>query len=389
MQSNCTLGVRLSRSSLGLFKPRQVYCFKPGSSQALPMDRFTTALGEVNDRLKAAGFRCRIEHRGRRLNLVATLPERSGAGRRQQRIALGVEATLAGLGAAESQAMNLGLQLRQRTFTWEVWAPPEDEPKPDLEFFHATALRIFAERFGQRPDGGKGNWVRRWRPALKRVPASGELSGELLLGVIEGMPAKSAMRKSYGQVITTVASACGIDCSRLRTARSGYSLRCLQPRDIPSDEQILEIRGAIKYPEWRWVFGMCAAYGLRPHEVQEVQLTASSEAKIGDSTKTGYRVVWPAPQAWVKMFDLHNEQKPNYKSDQFTKSANYYIHTRGPSPFGLYNLRHAYAIRLLMAGVPSSLAARLMGHSVAIHERVYQRWLDAAELSKLRSGFNL
>jgi hypothetical protein len=42
-----------------------------------------------------------------------------------------------------------------------------------------------------------------------------------------------------------------------------------------------------------------------------------------------------------------------------------------------------------MAGVPSSLAARLMGHSVAIHERVYQRWLDAAELSRLRSGFNL
>lgn len=353
------------------------------------MDRFAAALGEVNGRLKAAGFRCRIEHRGRTLSLVATLPERSGEGRRQQRIALGVEATLAGLGAAESQAMTLGLQLRQRTFTWAAWAPPEDEPKPDLEFFHATALRIFAERFGERPDGGRGNWKRRWRPALSRVPTSGELSGELLLGVIEAMPPNSAMRRSYGQVLTTVAGACGIDCTPLRAAKTGYSVRCLQPRDIPADEQIVEIWRAIKQPEWRWVFGMCAVYGLRPHEVQGVELTPEAEAKIGDSTKTGYRVVWPAPQVWVETFELCSMQRPKCKPDQFTNRANIYIHVRGPCPFGLYNLRHAYAIRLLLAGIPSSLAARLMGHSVEIHERVYQRWLDAAELSKLRSGFNL
>jgi len=151
----------------------------------------------------------------------------------------------------------------------------------------------------------------------------------------------------------------------------------------------LEIWELIKQPAWRWVFGMCAVYGLRPHEVQEAQFTPESEVKIGDSTKTGYRVVWPAPQAWVEKFDLHNIEKPKCKPEQFTNTANTYIHIRGPSPFALYNLRHAYAIRLLMAGVPSSLAARLMGHSVAIHERVYQRWLDAAELSRLRSGFNL
>jgi integrase len=353
------------------------------------MDRFAAALGEVNGRLKAAGFRCRIEHRGKRLSLVATLPERSGTGRRQQRIALGVEATLAGLGAAESQAMNLGLQIRQQTFSWATWAPPEDEAKPDLEHFHATALKIFAERFGGRPDGGKLNWKGRWRPALSRVPPSGELSAELLLGVIEAMPANSAMRRSYGQVITTVAGACGIDCTSLRAAKTGYSVRCLQPRDIPADDQIVEVWGLIKNPEWQWVFGMCAVYGLRPHEVQEVKLTPESEAKVGDLTKTGYRVVWPAPQAWVEKFNLSDGQKPKCKPDQFTNRANIYIHTRGPSPFALYNLRHAYAIRLLLAGVPSSLAARLMGHSVEIHERVYQRWLDAAELSKLRGGFNL
>jgi len=348
------------------------------------MDRFRATLGEVNARLKVAGFRCRIEHRGKRLSLVATLPERTGVGRRQQRIALGLEANLAGLGVAEGQAMNLGLQIRQGAFTWATWGPPEDEARPTLETFHATARRIFAER-----SGTKTNWSRRWDPALRCVPSSGELTLDLLLGVIERMPAKSAKRRSYGQVITAVAGACGLDCAPLRAAFTGYTVRSLRPRDIPPDDQIAEIWGAIKQPEWRWVFGMCAVYGLRPHEVFDVRLTADTEAEVGDTTKTGYRVVWPAPKAWVEKFDLHNERRPSCRREHFTNRANIYIHTRGPSPFALYNLRHAYAIRLLLAGVPSSLAARLMGHGVGIHERVYQRWLNAAELSKMRGRFNL
>lgn len=352
------------------------------------MNRFDAALGEVNTRLKVAGFRCRIERRGQRLNLVATLPERGSTGRKQQRIPLGVEANLAGLGAAEGQAMNLGLQLRQGTFTWAAWAP-EDEAKPTLEAFHITALRLFAERYAHKPNTRQSAWERRWSHALRAIPPSGELSLPLLLDAITRMPPRSAKRLSYGGVIAEVAAACGLDATALRKAATGYSIRSLQQRDIPEDAEIEKIWGEIRQPQWQWMFGMCAAYGLRPHEVREVRLTPESEAEVGETTKTGYRVVWPAPKVWVEKFDLHNIHRPIYERDRFSNIANRAIHASGPSPFPLYNLRHAYAIRLLLAGVPSSLAARLMGHGVAIHERVYQRWLNAAELSKLRGGFSL
>jgi integrase len=53
-------------------------------------------------------------------------------------------------------------------------------------------------------------------------------------------------------------------------------------------------------------------------------------------------------------------------------------------PFGLYTLRHAYAIRLLNFGISSVIGARLMGHSVEIHNRTYRRWLNKQHMSELR-----
>ena len=47
----------------------------------------------------------------------------------------------------------------------------------------------------------------------------------------------------------------------------------------------------------------------------------------------------------------------------------------------LYALRHAWAVRSIRQGVPTGLAAKCMGHDVAIHCRSYHRWLDAADVA--------
>jgi len=54
-----------------------------------------------------------------------------------------------------------------------------------------------------------------------------------------------------------------------------------------------------------------------------------------------------------------------------------------------YALRHAYALRLLSAGVPPELGARLMGHSVQMHTQTYQRWIDADRIKQSMERFNL
>ena len=45
-------------------------------------------------------------------------------------------------------------------------------------------------------------------------------------------------------------------------------------------------------------------------------------------------------------------------------------------PFKPYDLRHCWAVRALRFGVPVSLAAKWMGHSVDIHTKTYQAWIS-------------
>ncbi|BAY52786.1 integrase family protein [Thermostichus vulcanus NIES-2134] len=44
-------------------------------------------------------------------------------------------------------------------------------------------------------------------------------------------------------------------------------------------------------------------------------------------------------------------------------------------PFRPDDLRHAWAGRTIHYGLPDTVAARMMGHGVAIHTQSYHRWL--------------
>ena len=44
-------------------------------------------------------------------------------------------------------------------------------------------------------------------------------------------------------------------------------------------------------------------------------------------------------------------------------------------PLTPYDLRHAWAVRTIHLGLPDTVAARMMGHSVAIHTRTYHHWI--------------
>jgi integrase len=44
-------------------------------------------------------------------------------------------------------------------------------------------------------------------------------------------------------------------------------------------------------------------------------------------------------------------------------------------PITPYDLRHAWAVRTIHIGLPDTVSARMMGHSVAIHTRTYHHWI--------------
>jgi hypothetical protein len=59
-------------------------------------------------------------------------------------------------------------------------------------------------------------------------------------------------------------------------------------------------------------------------------------------------------------------------------------------PFQPYDLRHAWAVRTIAFKVPTTLAARMMGHSVEVHEKIYQQWItedfETQVIQKLMEG---
>lgn len=143
----------------------------------------------------------------------------------------------------------------------------------------------------------------------------------------------------------------------------------------------------IPNPTWRFVYGIMATYGLRNHEVffcdYQRLVSGDSEAvvEVQAVTKTGSHEVWPFYPEWVDRFELSNVQLPAVNTDlghttlqrigqQVTAQFRRY-----DLPFSPYDLRHAWAVRTIHFGLPDTVSAKMMGHSVTVHNRTYHRWI--------------
>lgn len=360
--------------------------------KALPLD---PALGELNERLKAGRHKVRVERRGQRLYLRATLPDRHDPSqRRQQNITLGLEATLTGLVGAEDLAIKLSLGLRTDRFTWADWIEqsPEDEVNQPAQLtvdtFQAHAKAMHASKYRKDPERGVNAWTKKWAPALKKMPPSGPVTEAVLLRIIRTMPEGSAGRRDQGNLLCSVGESLGLELPKARVACRGYGVAQLTPRDIPSDSEIEEIWTRIKLPHWRWMWGVCAAFGLRPHEAANLEIRPDGLAVISDHTKTGGRICSACPSRWISEYELHNLPRPTQAASSLAKVFGDALERDGIT-LRPYVLRHAYAIRTMAAGLPVSLSARMMGHSENVHSQTYQRWISKDQIIDALTRFNL
>lgn len=342
-------------------------------------------LEAANARLKAGKNRCSIQMRGRSYALVATLPTRDGTARKQQRVALGPEIDLY---EAERKAIELGHQISTKTFSWEAWEEPEGPTTLNVDDFLKAAQRLHASKYRKDTERGDNAWSKKWRPALNKLPPSGVINEAVLLRVIRTLPAGSAGRRDQGNLLTQVAKSLGLETEELLAACRGYGVDKLNKRDIPSDEAIEAAMRQIRLPHWRWAFGMCAAYGLRPHECAALTWLEDNWIEVHDKTKTGSRRVTACPSRWVDQFELRSLPRPEQAPSKLSKTFNDALDRDGIS-IKPYNLRHAYALRLLDNGVTADLGARLMGHSLAVHQTTYQRWIDADRIQKAMQSITL
>ena len=324
----------------------------------------------------------RIEDRGTYLNLRASLPDRQTGKPRQQRVPLNTNDAE----EADRLARYLGQLLSSPAGLWEAWDARTAKPTSiTCGEFRAAGRKLYESKYST-----ESAWTKKWRPALNKLPSdSVPCSDTLIVAVVQRMQQGSAGRRDQGNVLSQIAYSLTMDGAAIQAAARGYTASKVEKRDIPSDTEIERIFGEIKLRHWRWMFGMCATYGLRPHEIVACHIDKEGNCHIGDETKTGFHIAWPCHERWLKDFNLVRTTRPTQDKRTVAKVANDYIHERGPAPFPLYNLRHAYAIRLFHKGVPSDIGARLMGHAEDVHRNTYPRWYDATQITQLRGHYTL
>ncbi|MGB7563628.1 MAG: site-specific integrase [Prochlorococcaceae cyanobacterium] len=378
---------------------------------------------EQNALLAAGGSSLRLELRGQRLGLRGPLPCRRGSGLHPvQRISLGLPADESGLRQAQQQLRKLVQQLQQQRFQWSQWARsnrlaasvvgvasasargaavpseslgPGSPVQPVLDAF-AGSFHAEARRRRNRA-GTHTTWRSAYLPYLRRLGAQAQeadrpLDVALLLQVLESYGPASRSRQQCGIALAALARFLELELPSDWSQRAGgYGLHRAQFRQLPSDDLILGLLERIPNPQWRLAYGLMATYGLRNHELFFCDCSALAPGgdrvlRVLPTSKTGEHQVWPFQPAWVERFDLPRlgveaaalppvctdlerttlQQVGRRVAEQFRRYG---------LPITPYDLRHAWAVRTIHIGLPDTVAARMMGHSVAIHTRTYHHWI--------------
>lgn len=228
----------------------------------------------------------------------------------------------------------------------------------------------------------ESTWQEEYRKIFRRIPPDAVLTSDLLHDIVIATPVNSRTRVRACMVIGVLARFAGVEYNPA-PYKGKYTAKAVQPRQIPSDEVICQWFGMIKNPGWRWFYGMVATYGLRPHEVFHLDLdkltSGDRVVHIGDDTKTGFHRTWAFHPEWFDEFNLGKVTVPNIKLDRLNRklgeSADEYFRKTAKLPFVLYDMRHAWAIRTTLYGLPDTLSAQQMGHSLEVHNKIYQRWI--------------
>jgi hypothetical protein len=366
------------------------------------VDPLDGAITKVNVRLKAARLGLQVERRGHTLALRGTLPPRPGSAKTkpyQQRIPLGIPATKAGLKQIEQDAKVIAARLIERTFDWADYLPqeptlPEQYPTPgDMveHFRHQMLERSVADEAARA--ALQSTWEKAYAPYLRKLLSQAaeqphQPLADTIVATVEGLPVHSRSRQVGCTALKAFADHFSIDLPQDWDSLWGsYSSSHTQRRALPSDEEILAGYERIPNPAWRFVYGIMAAYGLRNHEVFFCDYSRLADGDpegmitVLETTKTGLHDVWPFYPDWIDRFRLRTVLLPEIKTDlgQTTlQRIGQRVSTqfkRYQIPFSPYDLRHAWAIRTIHVGLPDTVAARMMGHSVAIHNRTYHRWI--------------
>ncbi len=360
---------------------------------------------DINQDLEYKGINLRIEKRGKVLNIRGSLPDKkSPSFHKIQRISLKLPYDIIGLEEAKKAVELVDFQIKKNQFFWSNWIKEKSisslkSNKLDV----ANAIESFKKEFfsntskSKSPAGKISTWQSAYKPYMNRLigfsnKSSLKLDAELLLEILLSYKESSRSRQQCGIALRALAKHINLELpNNWKQLQNGYGINKSNFRELPSDESIINSFKLIPNPKWRFVFGLMATYGLRNHEVFFSDLSCLKKdgdkiLRVFPNTKTGEHQVWPFHPEWVSLFELDKitdtvDLLPSIKTD-LQDTTLQHIGRRVSEQFRRYNisftpydLRHAWAIRTILIGLPNTVAAKMMGHSVSIHTKTYHHWI--------------
>jgi integrase len=347
----------------------------------------------INQELKAAKIRIRIctVKEGNTLFLRGTLPPKPGSGKvgaYQQRVSLGVFASEVGLQFAKGEAIRLAGLLDTYRFSWESYLPDIFNDSTSQLKKCGEWIKLFEEDFWQTGTRCRVTW-KDYRKVFKKLPANELLVYDLAKKIILDTKPNTKSRERTTDKIASLCEFAEIpDASNLRRYRGCYSQRGKDtPIVVPAYQEILDCVDHFHNDWWRNAFCLQAAYGLRNHEIYHLNFDKMHQGLliVNKNTKTGWRVVPSCHPEWVEKWGLKKLTPADMPQSTLTDNdllgrQVWKAYKRSKVPFSPYALRHRFACDCALQNKPVALAAKVMGHSLETHTKIYHAFLSQDDL---------
>jgi integrase len=355
------------------------------------------AIERVNRLRDWVGLPVKLHRFGGSLYLRGTFPPKESGGEwKQIRYPLGLKAALVTIPIARDKGRTIGLRLALNEFKWE-----DDTPSPEVAAIRSPiSCEDWVEQFTIE------HWEHKPRTPDNELTYRtdyGAVFDRMLDGSLLALRGKPLTIKGLKAAITTysqpnsrsrrrwclalgrLALMAGLDREPIAAIVGTHqTVRPLNPREIPTNEEVIAAYQQLwsKSPLWARVFGMYATYGLRPSEIWGLDLTDFGndyhEVLVMETKTDDERVTYPVPIEWYHLFTLSEFSPPVTKSS--TTKGRGSIPTRTFREAGVkikaYDLRHFHAVQLLLAGVDVATAAKWMGHTPEMFQKVYLHWMN-------------
>ena len=354
----------------------------------------------TNAALKARGVKGRIIEQKERLFLRGTFTDSAGV-RKDRKIPLGVSAS--GLVEAENRAVALAGIVKStgmlpRPLPWEGTVAPVHHGVAPGQTTVADAVEQLECDFWQgkvRTSAAERTWAR-LKAETDRLPQDSALTMDLLVSTAANTKAGSRTRLESVKVLKRLAVLVGITgTERLDSLRTPYEP---EVRDVPDNAAVAALlERVIDNPTWGWCTWALATFGCRPAEVFSLRPAGDGTAKVLTVKRKGKLPTWRTALALPVATPPGGRQVPwdvtapaEYDSAEAKRHSDRWsswLRRQHPT-IQLYDLRHAWAIRSISKNLNASLAAKCMGHDIAVHHRTYHRWIDQADIAAVAASLN-